>query len=140
MHDLGFKISAFILLALLIFSPTAVAQKSTDQYEIRFTKIDNRVIVWQLGQEKELVFDSGIIHWNPDLNVRVNLSEYVEEHNNLFVIEGFNAPWKDGSPWEIKYELLRNGMVIKSVHEYNLDPHCADGKVFEQEHTIALHY
>ena len=131
-----FQFRTCCFLGLLYAFTAAFAPAPADRYEIRFTRIDNQVVVSQLGQQKEVVFDSGVIHHAPNLDIRVNITPFVQPNSRHFLVEGFNAPWAYGNPWELRYDLLCNGQVIESVHEYNHDPHCPEGKVFEREHVL----
>ena len=131
------QLRAACLWALLYLTMASFTASSGDRYEIHFTKIDNQVVVTQLGQEKEVVFDSGVIHYNPDLNIRINITPFVQENNGHFLVEGYNAPWTNGSPWEFRYELLRNGQVIETVHVVSSCKHCPAAKVLEREHVLS---
>ena len=56
----------------LIFLTTVINQ--TANYEITFSKIDNRAYVFI---NDELIFDSQFIDGNPELNLSLNLSPFL---------------------------------------------------------------
>ena len=125
------------LWALLYVTLASFVASTGDRYEIHFTKIDNQLVLTHLGQQKEVVFDSGVIHYNPDLNIRINITPFVQQNNGHFLVEGFNAPWTNGSPWEFRYQLLRNGEVMETVHKVSTCRNCPGAKVLEQEHVLS---
>ena len=120
----------------LIFLTTVVNQ--TTDYEITFSKIDNRAYVFI---NDELIFDSQFIDGNPELNLSLNLSPFLKKGNNLLKVQlengsNLNAFIND-TYWTIRYEIFENGESYDYAYESS-----KNGKagliVYEKEHIISL--
>ena len=120
----------------LIFLTTVVNQ--TTNYEITFSKIDNRAYVFI---NDELIFDSQFIDGNPELNLSLNLSPFLKKGNNLLKVQlengsNLNAYIND-THWTIRYEIFENGESYDYAYESNKNGE-AGLIVYEKEHIISL--
>ena len=120
----------------LIFLTTVINQ--TKNYEITFSKIDNRAYVFI---DDELIFDSQFIDGNPELNLSLNLSPFLKKGDNLLKVQlengsNLNAFIND-TYWTIRYEIFENGESYDYAYESS-----KNGKagliVYEKEHIISL--
>jgi hypothetical protein len=82
------------------------------EYWIRVGHVDNRLVIFLNGQ---MVYDSGIIHDDPDLHKNVNLSDLLnlqENFPNELIFEGFNDTFTDSgssdvmNPWHFSYRVV----------------------------------
>lgn len=89
---------------------------------IHVKKVDNRLVVFLNG---EVVWDSGIVHDDPDLNKHIEITRFLEEHPSYtseLIFEGFNDTYDskgddDLNPWHFSYRVFErvtddNGQVI----------------------------
>ena len=120
----------------LIFLTTVITQ--TRNYEITFSKIDNRAYVFI---NDKLVFDSQFIDGNPELNLSFNLSPFLKKGDNLLKVQlengsNLNAFIND-THWTIRYEIFEDGESYDYAYESS-----KNGKVglivYEKEHNIYL--
>lgn len=94
---------------------------------IHVKRVDNRLVIFLNG---EVVWDSGIVHEDPDLNQYINITKSLEEHPNYaseLIFEGFNDTYDstgddDLNPWHFSYRVFERvsdeaGLVIS---EYDL--------------------
>ncbi len=105
-----------------------------DVYRIIFRKIDNKVL---LHVEDSLIYDSGTIAGNPDLEVEIFLTEYVEAGKIEIRVDGYNGvePYNQAdSHWEIVYDIFKNDEIIEFVREAS--DRGEVGKVFEEFHYL----
>lgn len=78
---------------------------------IHVKKVDNRLVVFLNG---EVVWDSGIVHDDPDLNKHIEITRFLEEHPNYaseLIFEGFNDTYDsksddDLNPWHFSYRVF----------------------------------
>lgn len=105
---------------------------------MRFQKIDNRVVISLKGKNNTLLYDSGNIHYNPDLETVINLSHLLKKGQHTLVFEVYNAPWPGGSAWEVKYDLIVDRRVWDMVHETSNGTTQKTGLVFTKEHNIRV--
>lgn len=118
-------------------SETQVSSDTTDQrdsYKIVFRKIDNKVILFV---EDSVIYDSGTIAGNPDLEVEIFLTEYVERGQIEIRIDSYNGvePYNQAdSHWELVYDIYKNDEIIDFVREANDNGDV--GKVFEEFHYL----
>lgn len=82
------------------------------EYWINVKHVDNRLVIYLNG---ETVWDSGIIHDDPELNQFVEITQHLQEHANHtseLIFEGFNdtftSPESEGemNPWHFHYRVL----------------------------------
>lgn len=82
------------------------------EYWIRVGHVDNRLVIFLNGQ---MVYDSGIIHDDPDLHKNVDLSDKLnlqENFPNELIFEGFNDTFSDHgeseamNPWHFSYRVV----------------------------------
>jgi len=110
---------------------------STDQgneYKVVFRKIDNRVL---LHVDDSLIYDSGTVGGNPDLEIEIFLTKYVEMGKNEILIHGYNGvePYNQAdSHWELVYDIYINDQIVDFVREANDKGDV--GKVFEEVHFL----
>lgn len=116
---------------------TPVSSDTTDQkdsYKIVFRKIDNKAILFI---EDSVIYDSGTIAGNPDLEVEIFLTEYVERGQIEIRIDSYNGvePYNQAdSHWELVYDIYKNDEIIDFVREANDNGDV--GKVFEEFHYL----
>lgn len=120
-----------ILLTLLcFFSPY---QK--DSYQLDISKIDNRIDVFV---QDSLVYSSGTIHLNPEVNFIVDLSSYIKKGNEILRIEIYNGsePYKEqlDPHWEVMFDLIKNDEIIDYIYEFSDNNEV--GKVFEISYNL----
>lgn len=86
------------------------------EYWINVKHVDNRLVIYLNG---ETVWDSGIIHNDPELNKFVEITPMLLEHSdhtNELIFEGFNDSFSstesegDMNPWHFHYRLLSRTM------------------------------
>ncbi|MFN4286146.1 MAG: hypothetical protein ACK4E8_09315 [Lacibacter sp.] len=95
----------------------------TRSYFIRINHVDNRLVIYLNG---ETVYDSGIVHNDPDMDVLVDITPYLEahaHHTNELIFEGFNDSYNpEGAsplnPWHFEYRVFEqvtddNGTVVE---------------------------
>jgi len=81
------------------------------QYLINVRKVDNRLVIFLNG---ETVWDSGIIHDDPDLDAYVDITKKLDEHpeyTSELIFEGFNDTYNsngdnDLNPWHFSYRVI----------------------------------
>ncbi len=82
------------------------------EYWINVKHVDNRLVIYLNGAT---VWDSGIIHDDPELNEFINITDQLElhpEHTSQLIFEGFNdtySPPDDGAefnPWHFHYRVF----------------------------------
>lgn len=96
---------------------------------IHVKKVDNRLVIFLNG---EVVWDSGIVHDDPDLNKYVDITRPLEEHPNYaseLIFEGFNDTYDsqsddDLNPWHFSYRVFERvsdgaGKVISETDLVN---------------------
>ncbi len=103
------------------------------EYWINVKHVDNRLVVFLNGAT---VWDSGIVHDDPELNEFINITEHLElhpEHTSQLIFEGFNDTYTaegegtDFNPWHFHYRVFErttngNGEVLAEqdiVEPYN---------------------
>jgi len=82
------------------------------EYWIRIGHVDNRLVIFLNG---ELIWDSGIIHDDPELHKKVEITNLLNQHENFpneLIFEGFNDTFNDSgdadamNPWHFSYEVV----------------------------------
>ena len=120
----------------LIVLTTVINQ--TTNYEITFSKIDNRAYVFI---NNELVFDSQFIDGNPELNLSLNLSPFLKKGDNLLKVQLENGSnlnaFVNDTHWTIRYEIFENGESYDYAYESSKNGG-AGLIVYEKEHNIYL--
>ena len=120
--------------------PSETQQEATqrtdgsNEYKVVFRKIDNRVL---LHVEDSLIYDSGTVGGNPDLEIEIFLTEYVEAGKTEIRIDGYNGvePYDQAdSHWELVYDIYINDEIMDFVREANDKGDV--GKVFEEIHFL----
>ena len=96
------------------------------EYWINVKHVDNRLVIYLNG---ETVWDSGIIHDDPELNHFINISDHLLEHSshsNELIFEGFNDSYTSNgddpefNPWHFHYRVIEReidqaGKVINEL-------------------------
>lgn len=125
--------SIFSILILLANVQLGFTQ-TNDEYYILFTKVDNRVEVYA---DEVLIFNSGFIDGNPDLDLKVNFnpSDYKGKEIVIKLINGVeNAEYQVDPRWEIMFEIFKNGEPVEYQHEYASNNQT--GIVFEKSYKV----
>ena len=100
------------------------------EYWIHVKHVDNRLVIFLNG---ETVWDSGIIHDDPELNKLINITENLQmhaSHMNELIFEGFNDSYSKGeidgglNPWHFHYKVF-----VKIVDN--------EGKTLKEEDILA---
>lgn len=82
------------------------------QYLINVKHVDNRLVIYLNG---ETVWDSGIIHDDPELDQYIDITDRLMEHPEYaseLIFEGFNDTYQskgetgDLNPWHFQYRVL----------------------------------
>jgi len=82
------------------------------EYLINVKHVDNRLVIYLNGST---VWDSGIIHEDPDLDVFINITEQLLEHprhSSELIFEGFNDSYtssgedEEFNPWHFHYRVF----------------------------------
>lgn len=82
------------------------------EYLINVKHVDNRLVIFLNG---ETIWDSGIIHDDPELNHFINITELLKEHaghSSELIFEGFNDTYgsteasSDLNPWHFHYSVF----------------------------------
>lgn len=83
------------------------------EYWINVKHVDNRLVIFLNG---ETVWDSGIIHDDPELDKYIDITTMLQEHanhTNELIFEGFNDTFNsaesegDMNPWHFHYRVIR---------------------------------
>lgn len=96
------------------------------EYLINVKHVDNRLVVFLNG---ETIWDSGIIHDDPELDHFINITESLlqhSDHTSELIFEGFNDTYGsnaengDLNPWHFHYKVLartldETGRVMSEV-------------------------
>lgn len=105
-------------IGLLFFSLFSTKLQSNETHQIRFYKIDNQVKVF-INDKK--VYESEVIDGNPELDIRVNIEEFLVKGYNLVKVELYNGSqlnaYKSDTNWEIRYEILKGEESIDYMHQ-----------------------
>ncbi len=100
------------------------------EYWIHVKHVDNRLVIFLNG---ETVWDSGIIHDDPELNKLINITENLQmhaSHMNELIFEGFNDSYQkveiDGAlnPWHFHYKVF-----VRTIDN--------EGKTLQEEDMLA---
>jgi hypothetical protein len=103
------------------------------EYWINVKHVDNRLVIFLNG---ETVWDSGIVHDDPEMNEFINITDALHEHpeyTSELIFEGFNDSYNSNgaddefNPWHFQYRIFsktvdENGAVIKEkdlIRPYN---------------------
>lgn len=82
------------------------------EYWINVKHVDNRLVIFLNG---ETVWDSGIIHKDPEMDKYINISEHLIKHishSSELIFEGFNDSYNSEdstdqlSPWHFEYRVI----------------------------------
>ena len=102
------------------------------EYWINVKHVDNRMVIFLNGAT---VWDSGIVHDDPEMNVFINITDHLLEHSSHsveLIFEGFNDTYtsddKEGdlNPWHFHYRVfsrLVDADMKKVVEEDMLSPY-----------------
>ncbi|MBL0358633.1 MAG: hypothetical protein IPP72_18005 [Chitinophagaceae bacterium] len=102
------------------------------EYWINVKHVDNRLVIYLNGST---VWDSGIVHEDPELNHMINITELLHEHphhTSELIFEGFNDTYNSNgkeeefNPWHFHYHVIARtidaaGKVVKE--EDMLEPY-----------------
>lgn len=100
------------------------------EYWINVKHVDNRLVIFMNGA---IVWDSGIVHDDPEMNQLINITEYLQEHKNHtseLIFEGFNDTYSSDdadpglNPWHFHYSV-----IVRTVDE--------TGNVISEENMLA---
>jgi hypothetical protein len=82
------------------------------EYWINVKHVDNRLVIFLNG---EIVWDSDIVHGDPEMNEFINITEHLIKHINHtseLIFEGFNDSYDSASseeglnPWHFEYRVF----------------------------------
>ncbi len=82
------------------------------EYWINVKHVDNRLVIFLNG---ETVWDSGIVHEDPELNQFIDITEHLDKHNghtSELIFEGFNDSYTSNgddaefNPWHFHYRVF----------------------------------
>lgn len=82
------------------------------EYWIKVGNVDNRLVIFLNG---ELIWDSGIIHDDPELHKKVEITHLLNQQENFpneLIFEGFNDSFSDSgdseamNPWHFSYRVV----------------------------------
>ena len=100
-----------------------------------FNKIDNKVNV---SINDSLIFTSGLISDNPELDIRVDLTPFIKDGSETLRIDLYNgqAPYVDQLDpyWEVRYDLILNQEIADFDHAF--EKNNAVGLVYTNEYQI----
>jgi hypothetical protein len=100
------------------------------EYWINVKHVDNRLVIFLNG---ETIWDSGIVHDDPEMDEYINITEQLIQHINHsteLIFEGFNDTYDGGdtpeglNPWHFQYRVFE-----RVVDAY--------GKVIGEENMLA---
>ena len=83
-----------------------------NEYWIKIGNVDNRLVIFLNG---EIIWDSGIIHDDPQLNKYIEITNLLhpnENYSNELIFEGFNDTFnafgseEDANPWHFSYRVI----------------------------------
>ena len=83
------------------------------EYWINVKHVDNRLVVFLNG---ETIWDSGIVHDDPELNQFINITDLLQLHSSHLselIFEGFNDSYTNDSsagdlnPWHFHYRVFK---------------------------------
>lgn len=86
------------------------------EYWINVKHVDNRLVVFLNG---ETIWDSGIVHDDPELNQFINITDQLQLHSshlNELIFEGFNDSYNSTpshtelNPWHFHYRVFRRSV------------------------------
>jgi hypothetical protein len=102
---------------------------------ISFYNIDNEAKVLV---NDSIIFDSGIIDDNPQLNLNVELEPLLKEGKNFVRVELRNSDCAEcpTTPWGIRYELIQDYEIVDYVEESSFDVRDTGGVKFEKTYEI----
>ena len=82
------------------------------EYWINVKHVDNRLVIYLNGST---VWDSGIVHEDPELDEMINITELLKEHpehTNQLIFEGYNDTYSSSgkdleyNPWHFHYRVF----------------------------------
>lgn len=96
------------------------------EYWINVKHVDNRLVIFLNG---ETVWDSGIVHGDPEINQFINITNLLHEHpeyGSELIFEGFNDTYNSNgaddqlNPWHFQYRVFaktidENGKVVREI-------------------------
>ena len=96
------------------------------EYWINVKHVDNRLVIFLYG---ETVWDSGIVHGDPEINQFINITDLLHEHpeySSELIFEGFNDTYNSNgvndqlNPWHFQYRVFaktidENGRVVREI-------------------------
>ena len=101
-----------------------------------FNKIDNTVNIFI---NDSMIFTSGLISDNPELDLRVDLTPFIIEGSEKLRIELYNGqePYDDQIDpyWEVRYDLILSDELADFDHAF--EKNNAIGLVYTNEYIIS---
>lgn len=96
------------------------------EYLVNVKHVDNRLVIFLNG---ETIWDSGITHNDPEMDVFINITESLlshSHHTSELIFEGFNDTYgltdsaDDLNPWHFHYRVIartkdESGKIIQDV-------------------------
>ncbi len=82
------------------------------EYWINVKHVDNRLVIFLNG---ETIWDSGIVHEDPEMNHFINITSNLQEHpeyKSELIFEGFNDTYSSNgdtpefNPWHFQYRVF----------------------------------
>ncbi|MFT4737622.1 MAG: hypothetical protein ACI8QD_000744 [Cyclobacteriaceae bacterium] len=89
------------------------------ELSLNFEKIDNQV---NILVDDTLVYTSGVIDDNPELELSVDLKQYISANSKAFTIQLINGdpenPYMEDLHWEIRFEVMKDNQPVDFVWEF----------------------
>lgn len=113
-------------------SSVSAAEKG---YSIVFYNLDNYAKIYI---DDELVINTQELTTKTDTEVLVDLSEHINKNSKIIKVEGYNDDCNSCSfnPFEVIYEIFKDGEGIEYVSEDSNRKHAKDGLQTTQYHII----
>jgi len=96
-----------MILLIALLSHLFILQ--TSEYSIEFSRVDNRATV---HINDSLVYNTGTIDGNPELSLKVNLTDFMKTGVNYIRVDVYNGSGADfdsfDENWEVYYEIFKN--------------------------------
>ncbi|MGB3008695.1 MAG: hypothetical protein WBC06_19420 [Chitinophagaceae bacterium] len=81
-----------------------------NEYWVHIKNVDNRLVIYLNG---ETLWDSGIVHDDPEINHFVEITDELKAHpthTSELIFEGYNDTYKSDeelNPWHFSYRLIK---------------------------------
>ena len=89
------------------------------ELSLNFEKIDNQV---NILIDDTLVYTSGVIDDNPELELSVDLKQFIDSNSKAFTIQLINGdpenPYVEDLHWEIRFEVMKDDQPVDFVWEF----------------------